>query len=799
MCIRDSLINFNKFCRSRDKPIGFIVAGNLGLYGYTFVDYGDKFKIHDPNGEEPRSAIVVGITKENPGLVTVHEDKRHGFVDGDHVTFREVQGMSEINGQIFPIKVLSPFTFTIGDTTALSQYTREGVVEQVKVPFEIAFRSFDSSLSVPVAPGKDSLELCDWEKFGRPEELHVILNGVYAFAERHGGQLPELNSEAHANELVTIVEELNTANKGKMDIEGLVKLETVNADLVKNVARFARTQISPLASFWGGIIAQEIVKFTGKFSPLRQWLHYEVFECLPEGNVNRMLTNTRYDDQVAIFGQDLQSKFTELKLFLVGAGALGCEYIKMFALMGISCGKGKLTCTDDDNIEISNLNRQFLFRKENVGNPKSKVACEVGKRMNSGLNVESLKSLVAEHTEDLFDDNFWEGLDAVVNAVDNVKARHYIDGRCVFYGKHLFESGTLGTKCNSQIIIPNKTQSYSESQDPPEESIPLCTLKNFPYLIEHTIQWARDFFEGVFVEGPKECSDYLNDPAGYLKKVSTELDGKPGMLRQRLETVKRIATELNKATYETCVTLARNIWQDVFHDMIAQLLHSFPLDYKTESGLPFWSGPKRPPQILTFDAADEISLEFVFAASNIFAFIFGLPYTSDREVCRKIVNGITVKEFVPKKTAIKVNDTDRTEEKAEDDESAINELKAKLQGLSISSTKKINLFDFEKDDDGNYHIDFISACANLRARNYKIPEAPRHKVKLIAGKIIPAIATTTAMVVGAVGLEILKFALVTKQMPADSYFEIVHHLIGQTPHHLQKLVRQLGSSPLAVQ
>lgn len=63
-----------------------------------------------------------------------------------------------------------------------------------------------------------------------------------------------------------------------------------------------------------------------------------------------------------------------------------------------------------------------------------------------------------------------------------------MDRRCVYYRKPLLESGTLGTKGNVQVVLPYATESYSSSQDPPEKSIPICTLKNFPNAIEHTLQ-----------------------------------------------------------------------------------------------------------------------------------------------------------------------------------------------------------------------------------------------------------------------------------------------------------------------
>jgi ubiquitin-activating enzyme E1 len=82
--------------------------------------------------------------------------------------------------------------------------------------------------------------------------------------------------------------------------------------------------------------------------------------------------------------------------------------------------------------------------------------------MNPALNTKAYTTRVGEDTEDVFNDKFWESLDFVVNAVDNIHARTYVDKRCIWYEKPLLESGTLGTKANSQMVIPHKTLCYHE-------------------------------------------------------------------------------------------------------------------------------------------------------------------------------------------------------------------------------------------------------------------------------------------------------------------------------------------------
>lgn len=394
--------------------------------------------------------------------------------------------------------------------------------------------------------------------------------------------------------------------------------------------------------------------------------------------------------------------------------------------MGASTsGNGKAYVTDDDNIEISNLNRQFLFRKQHVGQNKSETACKVGRKMNPDCHFESLKLRVGQENEEFFNDNFWTGLNFVVNAVDNVKARQYVDQQCVWYEKPLFESGTLGTKCHSQIIIPHHTLSYTDIVDPPEESIPLCTLKNFPYQIEHTIQWARDYFEGIFTEPSSELQKFYNDHNQALAELKKQHKQNPSTLRSKLETLKRLYEANEQKSYATCVQLAVDIFQDAFNNQIAQLLNAFPADHIIEdTGKPFWSGLKRAPQILEFSVDDPLHLELVQAGANIFATMINIPHEKDKLTVAKIASKANRKPFVPKKIKIETDEKkDKSNEPIEidaDDEVECEKLANELSSLNVNKGRAPTPIEFEKDDPTNWHIEFMAGVSNLRARNYKI-------------------------------------------------------------------------------
>lgn len=183
-------------------------------------------------------------------------------------------------------------------------------------------------------------------------------------------------------------------------------------------------------------------------------------------------------------------------------------------------------------------------------------------------------------SEGLFDEEFFESLTGVCNALDNVEARLYMDSQCIYYRKPLLESGTLGTKGNTQVVVPMLTESYASSRDPPEKDIPVCTLHHFPNKIEHTIHWARDLFEGYFKNAADHVNAYLSQP-DFLDSLRKKT------IAQQLDTLKTIHSCLvteRAFTFEHCVAWARLRFNELFHDNILQLLYNFPLEMTTPTG-----------------------------------------------------------------------------------------------------------------------------------------------------------------------------------------------------------------------
>ena len=185
---------------------------------------------------------------------------------------------------------------------------------------------------------------------------------------------------------------------------------------------------------------------------------------------------------------------------MIGAGAVGCEFLKNLSLIGFSTNKleennqnGIISVTDNDNIAVSNLNRQFLFHKENINQSKSKCASDSAKAINRNINIKSYSELVCYENEYLFNDEFWINQDFVICAVDTIDGRKYIDQMCTKYDKILTDSGTNGVEGRFQLIIPYLTSCINDREFKVHYE-PSCTIKSYPTKYEHCVEWSRSFF-----------------------------------------------------------------------------------------------------------------------------------------------------------------------------------------------------------------------------------------------------------------------------------------------------------------
>ena len=769
---KEKLFVLNEECRK--NKIGFIYTAAIGITCFCFVDFGEH-KIIDKNGEENKTFIIKKIS--NNGEIFIDKtvvNQHYNITKGNYVIFREIEGLTELNdGKPRQIIKSTPISFYISDSLKYENYISGGICEEVKETLVQNFCSLKNRFYIPYSE-KSPLPF-DLTKLGRGELIHCGILALHEFYEKYNNSLPEQNNSEMSKEILEISKNIyNNARKEGQKWSNNIK--DWNDKIIMNIGNWAKCEIPPICSFLGGIVAQEIVKFTGKYTPINQWFWCEFSEIVEKlsNDVDRTLKNNRYDDQIAIFGNDIQQKLSDLNIFMIGAGALGCEFLKNFSLMGIAINdKKEVIVTDNDNIEFSNLNRQFLFRKRDIGKSKSKCACDEAKKNNPNFNCSDRQSRIGPENEHIFNEKFWDKQTCVINAVDNIEARKYIDKQCTFYEKPLFDSGTLGTKAHIQTIIPHITCCYNDNKKEVENnlnSIPMCTLRNFPVIIEHCIEWGRELFNLYFTENIIELKNWAENRELFYEKLKNE---DSITLSEILSNIKRHLLIIESKNFNKCIEFAVNKFTENFDYKINQLISDYPLNFLNKDGSKFWSGSKRFPHPIKYNSDDDVCFSFVKNLSIILARILDIPIISDDEYIKKISNQIEIPPFIAKKNYNNNNNEDIDNKREESDfldkldnieeliesmlqgtdDKEINKMKEEINKINIDPTK-INPEKFEKDNDLKGHIDFIFSCSTLRARNYNIKEIDKQKLKMIAGKIVPSLATTTAAITGIVCLQL---------------------------------------------
>ena len=770
------LIQINNTCRQ--NKIKFIYSCNLGLAGYIFTDFGPEHTIFEQTGGVPIVYNIKSITKDKKGFITIDNEKgdnNFNIGDGGFVKFSDIEGMTELNGKEFQVEYEDYKSFRIlQDTSEFHDYIRGG--KAIKVVKNTMKQYFDySSRSNIISDAMHPFLILDAEKVGRTELLYMALIGIHDFYISHNCNLPELNNLTQAKEIEKNIKQFYDSMK-QNKIPWFQGIQEYDEKVILNIIRWSRAEICPITAFFGGIVAHEIIKATGKYEPIDQWLmmdFLEVVENIKE-DADRSLKNSRYDDQIAIFGNEIQKKIESSKIFMVGAGATGCEFLKNFAMMGFCTAdeKSKFIVTDNDSIEISNLSRQFLFRKKDVGSSKAVTACNSVKLMNPKFNASGLQKKVCEETEDFFDEEFWLNQDFIIMAVDSTHARKYIDTRVIKFERCSVDAGTLGTKATSQCIVPYKTMTYGDNPESDEQQpkvIPMCTLRHFPSQITHCIEWSRDVFNDYFISTVNDMKNYFTNFEVYKESIKKE--GSATQNLEKLDEEKTIINFVINNDFNKVIEFAVKKYTDNFDWRIRQLLYNFPPDYKNEDGEPFWSGSKKLPHHIPYDANNDLCFLFVKRYAFIISHALGLNVTKEQlsdEYIRKISSEVKIPEFVPKTVKIDIsenndNQNNNTNQKGEIVESDLEQDEKKCEEIfeELSKIKRDNIDgskikpeEFEKDHDENGHIDFIHASSNLRARNYDINECDRPTTKMTAGRIIPTILTTTATVAGHVSLQL---------------------------------------------
>jgi ubiquitin-activating enzyme E1 len=263
-------------------------------------------------------------------------------------------------------------------------------------------------------------------------------------------------------------------------------------------------------------------------------------------------------------------------------------------------------------------------------------------------------------------------------------------------------------------------------------------------LTDHCIEWARDQFELLFSKISKTFEAYVVDPISFEEKIKSKAESEPGSAYFDIRSVTSFARLVSNPSIFNAAQLSFDIFHFLFRDKILDLQHAFPIntrmiDEKTNQDKgPFCGEKKRYPTVAKFDPNDESHTSFMLSATCLFSVIVGLIPQKDEndanwlkeyrsaEWIVNIVSTLTPPAYIQApvnsegiENAPKV-DKQLLYNIVENLLSDLRNITSNYLKQKANGSKAFETIEFEKDDDSNFHVDFMAAVANLRARNYKI-------------------------------------------------------------------------------
>ncbi|OAA63056.1 Molybdenum cofactor biosynthesis, MoeB [Cordyceps fumosorosea ARSEF 2679] len=402
------------------------------------------------------------------------------------------------------------------------------------------------------------------------------------------------------------------------------------------------------------------------------------------------ITRDRYNQQS--LGASLNSKVKRSRVLMVGAGGIGCELLKDLVLMGF----GQIHIVDLDTIDLSNLNRQFLFRQEHIKKSKALVAKEAAERFNPNVKI------VAHHAnikDDQFTVTWFRDFTVVFNALDNLEARRHVNKMCLAANVPLIESGTTGFNGQTQVIKKGITACYDCTPKETPKSFPVCTIRSTPSQPIHCIVWGKSYLLN-------EIFGASEDQAAFDHSKDAENAKEIEELKRESEALKKIRAAIGTPEFP------KMLFDKVFNADIKRL----------RSVQDMWKS-RTPPEALEYDKV--------------------LSEASDAIVSRASVLADDQKTWSLQESLAVFNDSlERLSKRVLE----LNQAKGPSDPEPIIT--------FDKDDIDT--LDFVTASANIRSTVFGIESKSRFDVKQMAGNIIPAIATTNAIVAGLCVLESFK-------------------------------------------